>query len=43
MALKELVVLNGASNIARSVVGAHLAANPGAVEFLKMIDARPYR
>jgi hypothetical protein len=41
--MAELVVLNGASNIARSVVGAHLAKNVGKYASVKLVDARPYR
>ena len=40
---KELVVLNGASNIARSVVSAHLARTGSKYSSVKLIDARPYR
>jgi uncharacterized protein YbjT (DUF2867 family) len=39
----ELVVLNGASNIARSVVAAHLARTGSKYSSVKLIDARPYR
>ena len=39
----ELVVLNGASNIARSVVAAHLARTGSKYSSIKLIDARPYR
>jgi hypothetical protein len=39
----ELVVLNGASNIARSVVGAHLARTGSKYSSIKLIDARPFR
>jgi len=38
-----LVVLNGAGNIARSVVKSHLAKNIGKYASLKLVDARPYR
>jgi len=41
--MAELVVLNGAGNIARSVVGAHLARNVGKYASVKVVDARPYR
>jgi hypothetical protein len=41
--MAELVVLNGASNIARSVVAAHLVRNAGKYASVKVIDARPYR
>jgi len=36
------VILNGASNIARSVMSAFLAKNK-AVQALRLVDARPYR
>lgn len=41
--MAELVVLNGASNIARSVVSSHLARNAGKYASVKLIDARPHR
>jgi hypothetical protein len=41
--MAELVVMNGAGNIARSVVSAHLARNAGRYASVKVIDARPYR
>jgi len=41
--MSELVVLNGASNIARSVVLRHLRAHPGKYASVKLVDARPYR
>ena len=41
--MAELVVLNGSSMIARSVVSAHLAKNVGKYASVKLIDARPYR
>jgi hypothetical protein len=41
--MSELVVLNGASNIARSVISAHLAKNAGKYSSVKLVDARPYR
>lgn len=39
--MSELVVLNGASNIAKSVVSACLRS--GAYSSVKLVDARPYR
>ena len=39
----ELVVMNGAGNIARSVVSAHLARNAGKYTSVKLMDARPFR
>ena len=41
--MSELVVLNGAGNIARSIVLQHLRAHPGKYASLKLVDARPYR
>lgn len=41
--MAELVVMNGAGNIARSVVSAHLAKNVGKYASVKLIDARPHR
>lgn len=41
--MSQLVVLNGSSNIARSVIGSHLARNPGKYASVKLVDARPYR
>ena len=41
--MAELVVMNGAGNIARSVVSAHLAKNAGKYASVKLIDARPNR
>lgn len=41
--MAELVVLNGAGNIARSVVSSYLAKNVGKYTSVKLIDARPYR
>lgn len=41
--MAELVVMNGAGNIARSVVSAHLAKNAGKYASVKLIDARPHR
>jgi len=41
--MSELVVLNGASNISRSVTSAYLAKNAGKFASVKLIDARPYR
>jgi len=41
--MADLVVLNGAGNIARSVVGAHLTRNVGKYASVKVVDARPYR
>ena len=41
--MSELVVLNGASNIARSVVSAYLTKHAGKFSSVKLIDARPYR
>jgi len=41
--MAELVVLNGANNIARSVITSHLARNVGKYASVKIVDARPYR
>ena len=41
--MAELVVMNGAGNIARSVVSAHLRRNAGKYASVKLVDARPYR
>ena len=41
--MSELVVMNGASSIARSIVSSHLARNAGKYASVKLIDARPYR
>ena len=41
--MSELVILNGASNIARSLASAHLLRNAGKYASIKLIDARPYR
>jgi hypothetical protein len=41
--MAELVVLNGAGNIARSVISSHLAKNIGKYATVKLVDARPYR
>jgi len=41
--MAELVVLNGASNIARSVVAAHIRRNAGKYASVKIVDARPHR
>ena len=41
--MAELVVMNGAGNIARSVVSAHLRRNAGRYASVKLVDARPYR
>lgn len=39
----NLVVLNGASGIARSVVKSMLTSNPGKYASVKLVDSRPYR
>lgn len=41
--MAELVVMNGAGNIARSVVSAHLRRHAGRYASVKVVDARPYR
>ena len=41
--MAELVVMNGAGNIARSVVSAHLRRHAGRYAAVKLVDARPYR
>lgn len=41
--MSELVILNGASNIARSLASAHILRNAGKYASIKLIDARPYR
>ena len=41
--MAELVVLNGAGNIARSVVKSFLTKNIGKYASVKLVDARPYR
>lgn len=41
--MAELVVLNGAGNIARSVVSAHLRKHAGKYASVKLVDARPNR
>lgn len=41
--MAELVVMNGAGNIARSVVSAHLRRHAGKYASVKIIDARPNR
>ena len=41
--MADLVVMNGAGNIARSVVSAHLRKHAGKYASVKLVDARPYR
>jgi hypothetical protein len=41
--MAELVVLNGAGNIARSVLKSYLGKNLGKYASVKLVDARPYR
>lgn len=41
--MAELVIMNGASNLARSVLLNHLARNTGKYASVKLVDARPYR
>lgn len=41
--MSELVVLNGASNIARSLVSNVLARNAGKYASVALVDARPFR
>lgn len=41
--MAELVVLNGAGNIARSVISSHLARNVGKYASVRLVDARPFR
>ena len=41
--MSELVVMNGAGNIARSVVGGLLARTGAKYSSVKLVDARPYR
>lgn len=41
--MAELVVMNGAGNVARSVVSAHLRRHAGRYASVNLVDARPYR
>ena len=41
--MAELVIMNGASNLARSVLLTHLARNSGKYASVKLVDARPFR
>lgn len=41
--MADLVVLNGASNVARSVVSRYLANHTGKYASVKLLDARPHR
>ena len=41
--MAELVVLNGAGNIAKSVIKSHLLKNAGKYASVKFVDAKPFR